>query len=144
MQRALLERLNLQARQREDRAAAELRAAQARLQRVEQTQQQLQSFAADYRNNALAVPAAQGAAARLDSMAFGQRLQAVAQEQSHQIEHQRGDSAAARQALQAASQRRDMLERLLQRARRREHQAADQRRLLETEESIAARWRQTR
>ena len=140
MDRRTLEQLRRVAAAREERAAAELRAAQRRLAHGQQMHRQLEAFGTEYRQAGQDRARSGGSAAYMaDALAFGQRLQATAGEHARQLDFHEHARAAAQQQLVRASQRSGLADKLLSRAVRREQAEAERREWLEIEESIAAR-----
>lgn len=140
MDRRVLEQLLEVARVRERRAAAELAAAQRRVEHARGLQRQLEGYGNDYRRQAFDSARSGGNAGFLmDALAFGQRLQAGAEQQVPLIGQHGRSREEAQQVLVQARQRSDIAQRLADNARQTEERAAEARRQLEIEESISAR-----
>lgn len=136
-----LETLLALARQDEDLATAKLSAALRQLDRVQQIQQQLQSFGTEYRTAALASGGDGGRVGySTDALAFGQRLHATASEQQARVKEQELRCDSARAALAQASQRTEGVQRLLQKARQLERLALARREETGIDELVASRW----
>ncbi len=143
MQASTLRQMVALARSREDHAAAELRAAQARLQRSLEMHEQLDSFGTEYR---LAALDPQRSASRVgytvDALAFGQRLHATAAQQKAGITHQEVLCEASQRALVQVRHRAQILQKMLDKELRKQRLAVERREEREVEEVINTRWHQ--
>lgn len=141
MKPALLEPMLALARSQEDRAAAQLRAAQAQLQRATALQQQLEDFGSDYRRAALDAQRSGGRIGfAMDALAFGQRLHGTAGDQAQAIVGHTAGRDAAQRALAQLQHRRQGLEKLLKKAQREEQATLDRRAQATLDDVIGARW----
>ncbi len=141
MQMKTLETLLALARRDEDLATAKLSAALRQLARVQQIQQQLQSFGTEYRAAALTPGGAAGEVGySTDALAFGQRLHGTASEQLARVREQEQRCTDARGALAQATQRADGVERLVQKAQQLERLAQARREERGIDELVASRW----